>query len=91
MIKISDAITKYELTEIIRALISFIIVDAKEFVHEEQRKEYITMYLFTLSTTMNGIPSFVDMNRIAQIIEEDISGYLKTEDVLNFEKRKRAE
>lgn len=91
MIKISDAITKYELTEIIRALVSFIIIDAKEFVHEKDRKEYITKYLFTLSTTMNGIPSFVDMNRVARIIEEDISGYLNTEDVLDVEKRKRAE
>jgi hypothetical protein len=73
MIKISDAITKYELTEIIRTLVSFIIVDGKKFVNENDKKEYISKYLFTLSTAMNGIPSFVDMNKVARIIEEDIS------------------
>ena len=61
-----------ELANIVRSLISFIVVDAKDMVKEDKREDYIKQYLYELSRSMNGCSKTVDINSVSRIIEKDI-------------------
>jgi hypothetical protein len=61
-----------ELSLIIRSLIKFIVIDGKQYVNEEKQIPYIQKYIYTLSKSINGHTSIVDMNKISRQIEKDL-------------------
>lgn len=62
-----------ELARIIRTLIKFIVIDGAKHVKEKDKASYIQQYIFTLSKSINGHTSIVDMNKISQQIEKDLN------------------
>ena len=61
-----------ELSRIIRTLIKFIVIDGQQHVKKEEQIPYIQKYIYTLSKSINGHTSIVDMNKISQQIEKDL-------------------
>ncbi len=61
---------------IIRNLITFIVVEGKEYVHDEQKKNYISGYLLVLVKTINLIDEQEEFS-VVEDIANDISNYLK--------------
>jgi len=61
-----------ELSRIIRSLIKFIVIDGQQHVKKEEQILYIQKYIYTLSKSINGHTSIVDMNKISQQIEKDL-------------------
>ncbi len=59
----------------IRNLITFIVVEGKEFVDEEHKKEYVSRYLMVLIKTINLIDDQEEVSLIEDIAN-DISNYL---------------
>jgi len=61
-----------ELSRIIRSLIKFIVIDGQQHVKKEEQILYIQKYIYSLSKSINGHTSIVDMNKISQQIEKDL-------------------
>lgn len=70
--KINTKVNTLELANVIRSLISFIVVDTKKMIKDDQKEEYIKHYLYELSRSMNGVSKAVDIKAINKIIEKDI-------------------
>ncbi len=63
-----------ELTNIIRSLLHFIVIDGKNHIDKNINKEkYIKNYLYILSKSINGDSSIVNMKVIHDQIEEDLN------------------
>jgi len=76
---LDENINKVELVKIIRSLISFIVIDGKDFVKEEQKEAYIKKYLYKLSKSMNGANDYVNVNTIWKIVEKDTLSLIEKE------------
>lgn len=74
--ELNETVDHVELSKIIKSLISFIVVDGKKFVTEENRAKYTTEYIYTLTKSMNGDNNFVNFNHIKDVIEQDISNIM---------------
>ena len=62
-----------ELTNIIRSLLHFIVIDTKNYIDESVNKEkYIKKYLYTLSKSINANNAVINMKVIHDQIEEDL-------------------
>jgi len=80
MIKISEKISPMELANVIRSLISFIVMEGKEMVEESKKDEYIKHYLYHLSRSMNGVTEIVDIDAVSKVIEKDIKKHYKNKE-----------
>lgn len=70
---------KVELVKIIRYLISFIVIDGKDYIKDELKEDYIKQYLLILSKSMNGVSNYVNINTLYRTIEKDVLLHLKNE------------
>ena len=62
-----------ELTNIIRSLLKFIVIESKDYIVEETaRKEYIKSYLYLISKSINDASPTINMQTIHDQIEEDL-------------------
>ncbi|WP_109299639.1 hypothetical protein [Aquimarina sp. AU474] len=65
-----------EIRLIIHNLITFIVVDAKEYVSDKHKKEYVLGYVHLLIKTINLIDDDVEFS-VIEDIANDISMYLE--------------
>lgn len=61
-----------ELSMIIKSLIKFIVIDGKEHVKKEEQLQYIRKYVYTLTKSVNGHSSMVNMRKLNKQIEKDL-------------------
>jgi len=61
---------------IIRNLMAFIVIEGKEFVDEEHKKEYVSRYLLVLIKTINLMDDQEEFS-LVEDIANDISNYLE--------------
>lgn len=61
-----------ELSRIVKSLIKFIVIDGKEHVKKEDQVLYIRKYIYTLTKSVNGESSMVNMKQLSQQIENDL-------------------
>ncbi|WP_103072349.1 hypothetical protein [Aquimarina sediminis] len=61
---------------IIRNLISFIVVEGKEYVSDAKKKEYVSSYIQLLIKTIHHIDEQEELS-IIEDIADDISTYLE--------------
>lgn len=74
-----------ELSKIIKSLISFIVIDSKDFIKEEAQEAYIKKYIYTLTKSMNGANNFVNVNTLWKAVKNDIKliSHNSTQDTSN--------
>ncbi len=65
-----------EMRLIIRNLITFIVVEGKEYVSDHRKREYVTGYVHLLIKVMNLIEEEEEFS-LVEDIASDISTYLK--------------
>ncbi len=71
-----DNLDIQDLKLIIRNLITFIVVEGKEYVNENQKREYVSKYVHLLVKTINLIDETEEFS-IVEDIADDITRYLK--------------
>ena len=70
-----DTLDISEVRLIIRNLITFIVIEGKEYVNDEQKQAYISGYLLVLVKTINLIDEKERVS-VVETIAKDISEYL---------------
>ncbi len=65
-----------DITLIVRNLIAFIVVEGKEYVHDDFKQEYVLGYILVLAKTIYLIDEQEDFS-LVEDIANDISKYLK--------------
>lgn len=61
-----------ELSMIIKSLIKFIVIDGQKHVKKDEQILYISKYIYTLSSSLNGHSAMINMKNLTQQIEKDI-------------------
>ncbi|AXT51291.1 hypothetical protein D1818_10785 [Aquimarina sp. BL5] len=65
-----------DLRQVIRNLITFIVVDGKEYVDDDKKREYVSSYVLLLVKIVNQLDS-EEQASLIENISEDISNYMK--------------
>ncbi|WP_298541615.1 hypothetical protein [uncultured Aquimarina sp.] len=65
-----------DLRQVIRNLITFIVVDGKEYVNDDKKREYVASYVLLLVKIVNQLDS-EEQASLIENISEDISNYMK--------------
>lgn len=65
-----------DLRQIIRNLITFIVVDGKEFVNDKKKCDYVVSYVHLLARIINKVDGD-EQESLVEDIASDISKYLK--------------
>lgn len=73
---IKDSIDIKDVQLIVRNLINFIVVEGKEYVKEEEMRDYVSSYIHVLIKTIHLIEER-EMSTTVEDIARDISIYLK--------------
>ncbi|GAA4277049.1 hypothetical protein [Aquimarina mytili] len=72
----SDNLSISDIRLIIRNLITFIVVEGKEYVHDDYKRDYVSKYIMVLIKTINLIDDDEEFSLVKDIAD-DISNYLK--------------
>ncbi|MFD2564165.1 hypothetical protein [Aquimarina rubra] len=65
-----------DLRQIIRNLITFIVVEGKEYVNDTKKREYVASYVHLLAKIINQVDQN-EQNSLVENISDDISNYMK--------------
>ncbi len=71
-----DDLDSSDVKQIIHNLITFIVVEGKEYVNDNRKREYVAGYLLVLIKIINSIEDEEEFS-IVEKIANDISHYIK--------------
>lgn len=75
-LSIQEDLNISDLRKVIRNLITFIVVDGKEYVNDSDKKDYVKSYVMLLAKTINQVDQ-EEHTSLIKNISDDIANYIK--------------
>lgn len=75
-LSIKEDLSISDLRKVIRNLITFIVVDGKEYVDDSEKRDYVKSYVMLLAKIINQVDQEENTSLIKNI-SDDIANYIK--------------
>ncbi|MBW1294417.1 hypothetical protein [Aquimarina litoralis] len=72
----SEELNISDLRQVIRNLITFIVIEGKEYVNDDDKCEYVKSYVLLLAKIINQVEE-KEQASLIQSISDDITNYMK--------------